>query len=278
LWLLVLMYVAIGAGVWSAHRPRAEKETRPRFHLPEIGSARTRLWLGGTAVGALLVWLAVLSLPDGRLHVAILDIGQGDAILITTPEGRQILIDGGPTASDLAWRLGQEMPFWDHSLDMVINTHPDADHLAGLPPLLTRYQVNQVLIPDVGNNSSLYREWETQLTSAGLTPVIGQAGMEISLSPSVTATLLNPGPAATSEDDVNNHSVVLRLQMGHISFLLPGDIKEPIERKLVLQRVLLAATVLKSAHHGSKTSSSAAFLDAVNPQIVVISVGKDNDW
>lgn len=278
LWLLLLLYASIGAGIWSANHPRTEEERQPHFHLPEISSASTRLWVGGAAVGALLVWLAVLSLPDGRLHVAVLDIGQGDAILITTPEGRQILIDGGPTASDLAWRLGQEMPFWDHSLDMVVNTHPDADHLAGLPPLLNRYQVNQVLIPDVGGNSSLYREWEMQLAGAGLTPIIGQTGMEISLSPSVTATLLNPGPASTREDDVNNHSVVLRLQMGRISFLLPGDIEEPIERRLVLQQAPLAATVLKSAHHGSKTSSSETFLDAVNPQIVVISVGKDNDF
>ncbi|MCL4299682.1 MAG: DNA internalization-related competence protein ComEC/Rec2 [Anaerolineae bacterium] len=278
LWLLVLLYAALGAGIWSAHRPRAEKEVQPRFHLPEIGSATTRLWLGGAAAGALLVWLAVLSLPDGRLHVAFLDVGQGDAILITTPDGRQILIDGGPTATDLAWRLGQQMPFWDHSLDMVVNTHPDADHLAGLPPLLDRYQVEQILIPDVGTDSALYREWETQLAKAQLTPTISQAGMELSLGRGITATLLNPGPAAVREDDPNNHSVVMRLQMGRISFLLPGDIEEPVERNLVWQQAPLAATVLKSAHHGSKTSSSEAFLEAVNPQVVVISVGKDNDF
>lgn len=278
LWLLILMYAALGAGIWSANRPRAEKEVQPRFHLPEIGSATTRLWVGGASVGALLVWLAVLSLPDGRLHVAVLDVGQGDAILITTPEGRQILIDGGPTASDLTWRLGQQMPFWDHSLDVVINTHPDADHLAGLPPLLDRYQVEQFLIPDVGSDSALYREWETQLAETQLTPTIGLAGMELTLGRGITATLLNPGPAAAREDDPNNHSVVMRLQMGRISFLLPGDIEEPVERNLVWQQAPLAATVLKSAHHGSKTSSSEAFLDAVNPQVVVISVGKDNDF
>ncbi|MBE7550920.1 MAG: MBL fold metallo-hydrolase [Anaerolineales bacterium] len=272
------MYAALGAGIWSANRPRAEKEVQPRFHLPEIGSATTRLWVGGASVGALLVWLAVLSLPDGRLHVAVLDVGQGDAILITTPEGRQILIDGGPTASDLTWRLGQQMPFWDHSLDVVINTHPDADHLAGLPPLLDRYQVEQFLIPDVGSDSALYREWETQLAETQLTPTIGLAGMELTLGRGITATLLNPGPAAAREDDPNNHSVVMRLQMGRISFLLPGDIEEPVERNLVWQQAPLAATVLKSAHHGSKTSSSEAFLDAVNPQVVVISVGKDNDF
>ncbi|MFN8456934.1 MAG: ComEC/Rec2 family competence protein [Anaerolineae bacterium] len=80
LWLLVLLYAAIGAGIWSANRPREDAKSQPRFHLPEFGSARTRLWLGGVSVVALLVWLAAASLPDGRLHVAVLDVGQGDAI------------------------------------------------------------------------------------------------------------------------------------------------------------------------------------------------------
>jgi competence protein ComEC len=277
-WLLILLYAAIAAGIWSANRPRAEEEMQSRFHLPEVGSMATRLWVGGAAVGALLVWLAVLSLPDGRLHVAVLDVGQGDAILITTPDGRQILIDGGPAATDLTWRLGQEMPFWDHSLDMVINTHPDADHLAGLVPLLDRYQVEQALVTDVAGSSNLYREWETQLAEAQLSPTIGQVGTQLSLGRGITATLLTPGPATANEDQPNNHSVVMHLQMGRISFLFTGDIEEPVERNLVFQHAPLAATVLKSPHHGSKTSSSEAFLNAVNPQIVVISVGQDNQF
>jgi competence protein ComEC len=272
------MYVAIGAGIWSTQRPRGEEQPQPRFHLPEIGSATTRLWVGGTAVGALLVWLAVLSLPDGRLHVAFLDVGQGDAILITTPAGRQILIDGGPTATDLTWRLGQEMPFWDRSLDMVVSTHPDADHLAGLLPLLDRYQVEQTLVTDLAGDSSLYREWETQLAEAQLTPTIAQAGMQFFLDSGVITTIISPGPATASIDEPNNHSIVLHLRLGRISFLLPGDIEEPVERNLVLSHTPLAATVLKSPHHGSKTSSTEMFLDEVNPQVVVISVGEDNQF
>lgn len=279
LWLLILMYAAIGAGIWSATPPSTGgKGGVPRFQLPEFGSTRTRLWLGGAAIGALLIWLAVVSLPDGRLHVAVLDVGQGDAILITTPEGRQILIDGGPTPTDLAWRLGQEMPFWDHSLDVVINTHPDADHLAGLPPLLDRYTVSQVLVTDIGTNSELYREWERQLAQVQLAPAVGQAGMELSLGSGITATLLTPSPATSSEDSTNNHSIVLKLAWGRVSFLLPGDIEEPVERRLVAASAPLTATVLKSPHHGSKTSSSETFLEAVNPQVVVISVGRDNDF
>jgi competence protein ComEC len=277
-WLLLLLYAAIGAGIWSASRPREAEQTQPRFHLPEIGSATTRLGVVGAVAGALLVWLAVLALPDGLLHVAFLDVGQGDAILVTTPDGRQMLIDGGPTATDLNWRLGQELPFWDHSLNLVVNTHPDADHLAGLVPLLDRYQVEQALVTDVAGDSNLYREWETQLAEANLTPTIGHAGMQLALSSGVTATLLTPGPATAREDQTNNHSVVMQLQMGRISFLLTGDIEEPVERNLVFSHVPLIATVLKSPHHGSKTSSSYTFLEAVNPQIVVISVGADNQF
>jgi competence protein ComEC len=170
------------------------------------------------------------------------------------------------------------MPFWDHSLDLVVNTHPDADHLAGLAPLLDRYQVEQVLVTDVAGDSDLYREWESQLAETQLTPTIGQAGTQLVLSQGVTATLLTPGPVTAREDAPNNHSIVMRLQMGRISFLLTGDIEESVERNLVFSQAPLTATVLKSPHHGSKTSSTETFLEAVNPQIVVISVGAENDY
>lgn len=278
LWLLVLLYAALGAGVWWANRPGPEADDdRPHFALPAIGSLRTRLWLGSFGAGTLLVWLAVWSQPDGRLHVAFLDVGQGDAILLTLPAGDQVLIDGGPAATTLNWRLGQAMPFWDRSLDLVINTHPDADHLAGLPSLFQRYTVEQVLVPDVGTGSQLYREWESQLAAAGLAPVVARAGQSLNLGQGLTATILSPGELTAQVDDVNNHSVVLYLQYGQISFLFPGDIESPVEA--VLARTgLPQATVLKSPHHGSKTSSSEPFLQAIDPRLVVISVGAENTF
>lgn len=275
LWLLLACYAALAAGVWWLNQPRLAAAGRPRFRLPELGTTTTRLWLGGAGVSALLVWLALLSLPDGRLHVAFLDVGQGDAILITTPDGRQMLIDGGPSATDLNWRLGQEMPFWDHSLDLVINTHPDSDHLAGLVSLPGRYSVAQVLGPDVATDSQLYRQWELNLAEAGVSPQVGWADTQLTLGQGITATVISPGPTTVSSDDANNHSVVLYLQMGQVSFLLPGDIETPVEQALA-QAGLQPATVLKSPHHGSNTSSSEPFLEAVNPQLIVISVGADN--
>jgi competence protein ComEC len=159
---------------------------------------------------------------------------------------------------------------------MVINTHPDADHLGGLVPLLDRYEVKQALVSDVEGSSQLYQEWETELIETQLTPVVGQIGTQLALGEGVIATILSPSPDIAHVDEANNHSLVLHLQFGQISYLLPGDIEEPVERRLVQTGQPLAATVLKSPHHGSKTSSSEAFLTAIDPQVVVISVGEDN--
>jgi competence protein ComEC len=234
--------------------------------------------MGGMGMMTLLIWLAVGTLPDGRLHVKFLDVGQGDAILVTLPDGRQMLIDGGPSATQLNWQLGQAMPFWDRSLDVVVNTHPDADHLGGLVSILERYHVGQVIVSDAVGSSELYQAWTGQLTGAGLTPITGQANMQLALGHGLTATILSPGPQVENIDNANDHSVVMHLQIGHISLLLPGDIETPIEQSLVYANVPLAATVLKSPHHGSNTSSSDKFLEAVSPQLVIISVGEDNKF
>jgi competence protein ComEC len=207
-----------------------------------------------------------------------LDVGQGDAILVTLPDGRQMLIDGGDSATTLHWRLGQEMPFWDRTLELVVNTHPDADHLGGLPSLLDRYGVEQVLVTDVAGDSNLYQEWETELIEAQLTPAVGQAGTRLDLGQGVVATILSPGPTLTGIEEANNRSIVMHLQYGQVSFLLTGDIEEPVEARLIRSEIPLSATVLKSPHHGSKTSSTDTFLEAVNPHLVVISAGQDNKF
>ena len=136
--------------------------------------------------------------------------------------------------------------------------------------------MDQVMVSDAEGHSELIKEWEQQLEADNLEPIIGQSGMTLSLAQNITATIVSPGPHTYGADNPNDHSVVIHLQMGQISFLLPGDIEEPIERKLVYADLPLTATVLKSPHHGSKTSSSEPFLEGVNPQIVVISVGEEN--
>ena len=276
LWLLALTYLTLGAAIWWLRRP---VETRVQTILNQNGLRKsTSVTFGGLVLLAILAWSATRNLPDGKLHVAFLDVGQGDAILVTTPNGRQILIDGGPSPTQLGQRLGEEMPFWDRSLDMVINTHPDLDHLGGLVEILKRYEVETILVSDVAANSSFYQAWRNQLEVAQQQPLPAWQGLALQLDEGVQAHILNPGPASVSAELPNDHSVVLKLSMGEISFLLTGDIEAGVEQALAASDLDLQAVVLKSPHHGSKTSSDPGFLDQVNPQIVLISAGQDNQF
>jgi len=238
----------------------------------------TKTVMGGLVIALALVWIAAGSLPDGKLHVVFFDVGQGDAIFIQSPTGQQVLIDGGPDPTTLLAHVGEQMPFWDRSLDLVILTHPDADHLTGLVPVLERYRVGQVF--DVGHPSDApsYTRWQELLTEKGVPVLDSRAGTRVTLSGGVTLTVLHPGPVlmAGTEADSNNNSIVTRLVWGQVSVLLPGDIEAEAERQLIRSGRTLASTVLKAPHHGSDTSSTLAFLEAVNPQLVIISVGQDN--
>jgi competence protein ComEC len=274
-WSLAIVYGGLVGLVWLTTRSLAGDEAQPSPRTSGRLGRSTQMMLAGGVLAALLIWLGVASLPDGRLHVAFLDVGQGDAIIVTTPGGRQILVDGGPSSTTLLWEMGRHMPFWDRSLDVVVNTHPEADHLTGLPEVLKRYRVSQVILPDVANDTSLYAAWQAAVTEEEATVIPAQAGMSLSLGEGVWLEVLHPGRVPAS-DGLNDHSVVLRITLGQICFLLPGDIESEVERGLASGGHTLAATVLKAPHHGSQTSSSEPFLSAVDPQVAVISVGADN--
>ena len=275
IWLILLMYAAIGAAVWWLSHPLERRRFPGKTSQLK---PTTSMALGGLLTLSLLTWSATVNLPDGRLHVAFLDVGQGDAIFITTPNGRQILIDGGPSSAQLGRRLGQEMPFWDRSIDVIVSTHPDLDHLGGLVEIVERYEVRAVLVNDLTPDSSLHQTWLNQLESGNHRPILVRQGMVLQLDEGLQAFILNPGPATLYAQAENDHSVVIRLTMDQVSFLLPGDIESGVERVLTASGFNLKATVLKSPHHGSKTSSDPRFLNKVNPQLVVISAGEDNPY
>ena len=232
--------------------------------------------VAGLALAVILIWIAAVSLPDGKLHVVFFDVGQGDAIFIQTSQGRQVLIDGGPDPTALTAALGRRLPFWDRSLDLVILTHPDADHLTGLVPVLERYHVGRVLDPGYPATSQTYARWLELIAAKRIPALLARSGVRIELEPGLVCEVLHPAGDPDPEDKANNASAVTRWTWGQVTFLLPGDIEQEVEAALIASGQPLQATVLKAPHHGSDTSSSAAFLQAVHPQLVVISVGADN--
>jgi len=229
---------------------------------------------------ALLVWSIALTQPDGKLHVSFLDVGQGDAILIQTPNGQDILIDGGPDSQKINLELSEQLSFWDRTIDLVVCTQPQADHVTGLVEVLQRYRVKRVLDPGVPYDSAIYQEWLRLIEDKEIEYDIARSGQEIDLGTGIKLEVLNP-PEALFEgtsDDVDNNGVVLRLSWGGVSFLFTADIRAEVEFELIGQRANLRSTVLKVAHHGSETSTTTQFLAAVDPEVAVISVGEDNPF
>jgi competence protein ComEC len=231
---------------------------------------------------AILIWTAVAVTPESnRLSVSFLDVGQGDSILISSPSNQHILVDGGPSPEAVTYALGKELPFWEHTIDLVVLTHAHDDHITGLVEVLRRYEVEQVLYPeDVDYTSNAYSEWLGLVEEKGIESTRAQAGQVIDLGSGATLEVLHP-PAEYlegTESDIDNNGIVLRLEMGEISFLLTADLFKDGELYLVCQRLELGSTVLKVSHHGSSTSTYPRFLDAVDPDVAVISAGADNPF
>jgi competence protein ComEC len=159
-------------------------------------------------------------------------------------------------------------------------THPSADHVTGLVEVINRYKVKQVLYPALDFKSDIYDEWLSLIKEKGIKGTIAQAGQQIDLGEEAILKVVNPQiPLLTNtESDIDNNSVVLELSMGGVSFLLTADMMWEAEFELINHRAISQSTVLKVAHHGSDTSTTAEFLAVVSPQLAVISVGKDNPF
>lgn len=250
--------LALGSRLW---------EKVPSFwgRLPRRG-----LLLGLFFLSA-LVWSAVLSLPDQKLRVSFIDVGQGSAVLIQKGSV-QVLVDGGPSPEKLNQALGQALPFWDRKIEAVILTHPHSDHLTGLLEVLKRYEVDTVLDPELEPAPALYEEWRRLLEEKGVPLLRARAGEELRLG-EVKLMVLNPQEELLEKTgrDLDNNSVVLRLEAGRVSFLLPADIFGEGELELLARGAPLESTVLQVGHHGSAGSTSTSFLASVRPSAAVIS-------
>ncbi len=223
--------------------------------------------------------LLVESFPGPTLSVHFIDVGQGDAILIQTPRGKHVLVDSGPDAQARALTAYLD-DLAVGRLDMVVNSHAHADHIAGLPALLTRWPVGLVLDSGIAHTSGTYARMLSALEAQKLSVKKARRGRKVTIEPGVSLELLGPQePLVTgSRSDLNANSVVFRLAYGRISFLLTGDAERETEARLLVAPREVRATVLKVAHHGSAHATTAAMLKAVNPRVAVVSCGRHNKY
>jgi competence protein ComEC len=213
--------------------------------------------------------------PPARLRVVAFDVGQGDAILVESPRGQRLLIDGGPGRAVLR-ELGDELPWHDRSIDALVLTHAQADHGTGLVDVLARYDVGRLYTGAPLDGAPLSRALDSAANDRSVPAVVLKAGDAIDLGDGLRVRVLWPTDD-TATHRPNDRSLVLRLDYGDVSFLFASDIELAAEDALLRgDRDELDATVLKVGHHGSDTSSSAAFLRAVSPAVAVISAGVGN--
>jgi competence protein ComEC len=260
--------------VWLLRRRPREPEEVP---VPRVRVSWTGVAAMAVAGAAVVVWWGALSQDNEHLRVTVLDVGQGDAILIETPSGHTILVDGGPNGSILMQALGEALPAAEHDIDLVVLTHAQDDHVAGLVEVMRRYDVAQVMEGPLPGATGAYGEWTKAVEAEGALRHVAKAGQHIDVGDGVRIEVLAPD-GRLDGGDLNNNSVVLRLVYGEVSFLLTGDLAEVGEKALLDSGFDLRTTVLKVAHHGSQGSTTEDFLDDVAPAVAVVSSGAGNPF
>ncbi|MCX6734589.1 MAG: ComEC/Rec2 family competence protein [Candidatus Peregrinibacteria bacterium] len=237
-----------------------------------------RIWglylLAGYAALAVLIW----QLPDDKFHMYFLNIGQGDSTLIITPENHQILIDGGPKNYVLQ-QLDQVMPFFDKTIDLVVITHPHADHIDGLVEVLKRYEVNAILMTGVDYKSPSYDEFLKVAAEKNIQTYIAKNDEDFIFG-AITLDVIYPDKSMLGKKfiNLNNSSIVMKVLYAGKTILMTGDMAFEEEDALMKTGLNLKADILKVGHHGSKTSSSQEFLNLVKPEIAIIQSGKGNSF
>lgn len=229
-----------------------------------------------------VIWVAVAQASTGgELRVTFLDVGQGDAIFIESPSGTQMLIDGGKNRA-VVRQLSRVMPWFDRTIDVVVGTHPDADHIGGLPDVLKRYRVGMLVQSSVldaeGVDSQAFDAAIAREREDGAERLVAERGQVIDLGGGAYFEILFPDRDIANVE-TNLGSIVGRLIYGDTAFMLTGDSPNAIEQYLVaLDGTNLIANVLKAGHHGSRTSSSLSFVGFVSPEYGVFSRGCDNSY
>ena len=266
----ILAMVALGALAWPAYRYLA-----PRIAPPETSNSvaqTVRAAAVASGAGALVAAVVAVSVwpagGPGELQVTVLDVGQGDAILVTTPNGERVVVDGGPSGIVLARELGEVLPHWQRGIAAAVLTHPDADHVGGLPALLRRFDVQAVYDSGGRHDTAIFARFDEE---AGPRHTLRRG--QVFVVDGVRFETLWP-PAGPLEGPRNASSVVLRVTYGDATILLTGDIEETAQRAL-LESTGIQAHVLKAPHHGASTNADGFYQAAWAP-VTVISAGEGN--
>ncbi|GAC1664699.1 MAG: hypothetical protein NVS9B8_05250 [Candidatus Limnocylindrales bacterium] len=258
--------------------------------MPRVAGAHRRRGIVGERLAFVIlaiavggVGLAAAHRTDGTTRITVLDVGQGDSILVEGGRGGRMLVDGGPNPDRLLVELDRRLPPWDRRIDVLILTHPHEDHVAGLALLLERYRVGRVYDTGMRGPGPGYAAFARGLSrTAG--PLIGtlSTGARISLD-DVRLRVLWPDPGRVPREPpdagrgINDVSIVLLGEIAGRRFLLTGDVEDDVD-PLLAQRGLPPVDILKVAHHGSATASTPAFLDAVRPRVAIVSAGAGNPY
>ncbi|UCC52081.1 MAG: DNA internalization-related competence protein ComEC/Rec2 [Anaerolineaceae bacterium] len=255
-----------------------EKQNRLDLFGRSRQSRIMRALIAAAAVLASLIIIRAWNQPDDKLHVTFLDVGQGDAIFIQSPDGHQILVDGGRYPSVLLDQLGREMPFWDKDIDIMVATHPDEDHISGLVETLGHYQVGMLVTNGEKQDVSPYYDALLQAAESSQVPIhVASTGEVFEIGNGVRLEILHPD-SQLGLAERNDYSISMRLVYEDFTLLLTGDAEDKAERMMLQSGRPLQSLVFKAGHHGSGSSSSRAFLQAVKPKIVIISVGAGNRY
>lgn len=238
------------------------------FKWPFLRRFSRQRWHWLLAVALLSAGLARFGRPEEAVRVTFFDVGQGDGIHIRGLAGFDLVVDGGPS-NRFADQLARELPAGDRTIELVVATHPHADHLTGLLAVLDRFAVQRVWESSVVHTSRAFERWQELVRQEEALVERPTAGDAVWF-PGGSLTVLWPSPQAAI-DNLNDASLVLRLDLADGCVLLTGDISETVERQLPTDQI--RCEVVKVGHHGSATSSSEEFLRAVSPQLAIISVG-----
>jgi competence protein ComEC len=238
-------------------------------------------WSVLTVVFFVIIALVIFQniLNNQTTTISFLDVGQGDAIFIEAPNGVQVLVDAGPSVEAVR-SLSAVMPFWDRTIDLIIPTHADQDHIGGFPEIFKRFTVNAVLDTSNTASTSIYEEYSKLRDDEDVPIRIAsfQDTLVLDEPSGVYLRVLYPDQDISALPR-NESSTILQLVHGNIEVMLTGDAGVMVEDYLVgVYNSFLESEILKAGHHGSKTSTSDLFLEVVNPEYVVVSAGEDNRY